>query len=238
VSAAAEAPKSYDKSEQSLRAGFPQLTIKRFGKSLVAYQPGTSTVINKRLADLPRSHALFSDDGLEAGDVLLMETTFAGSDRYLVVFSEGPSADPEFYFYRPGAPAEKVFGSVAGAAVAIPGNGFLYTANRSNNYFTRRAKFIYEPTGLREVHQPYYLVGLKTHTLKPVTLYDSPKGGSEVAQLPAGSDIEVVLANDEEDADSRACFLVKTPFGLLGWVWVPSSQVESTVIEGISWWGD
>lgn len=59
-----------------------------------------------------------------------------------------------------------------------------------------------------------------------------------IAQLAAGHAVEVVLTDDEQDKQSCTCFLVKTPGGVLGWVWVPSSQFKADTLEVISWWGD
>jgi hypothetical protein len=233
-----EQPSAHDLSEESLRAGFPNLKIEKFGQAWVAYDPGVTTLINKRRAELPRSHVLYFDDGLEANDVVLLETVLSGSDRYNVVFSEGPSADPMFYFIKVGATSDLPWATIAGNTVAIPHNGALYAASRFNNHFTKRQKFAYQPGGLQEVRQPYFLVGLRTRTLEAITLYASPNEKSVVAQLPAGTEIGVVLTDDREDSDSRTCFLIRTPFGLLGWAWVPSSQYKSGLIEGISWWGD
>ena len=66
----------------------------------------------------------------------------------------------------------------------------------------------------------------------------TPKEDVVVAQLDAGHAVEVVLTDDRADKQSRTCFLVKTPAGILGWAWVPFEQYRAQTIDGISWWGD
>jgi hypothetical protein len=237
---AAEPALAHDQSESSLRAAFPTLTFLDSGVSLVAYRSDVSAVVDRLRSELPRSHPLYLDDGFEADDRLLLETAICDSDgqAYYVVFSEGPSADPSFYFIKADSSSDQPWAEVPGNTLAIPTLGAVYAANRYNNFFTKRTKYAYSPGGLHEVPQPFFFVGLKTQALKPITLYASPTEDSQVTQLPAGAEIEVLLTDDRQDDLHRTCFLVKTPFGLLGWVWVPETQYQSGLIEGISWWGD
>ena len=238
-------PDPRDESVASIRAAFPALTylsvkpMENLGTTAtVAYTANGTTIINKARKSLPATHLLHPTQDLSDDDVLLMETSLGGAQRYYVVFSLGPSMDPSFFFVRTDAKDEKDWQEVPATAIAIPGNGSIFAATRTNSYFTKRRKYTVSPDGLRELPQPYFSVGLKTRAIKPVTLYASPNERDVVAQLPAGHELEVVLTDDRQDKQSRTCFLVKTPMGLLGWVWVPSSQYRADTIEGISWWGD
>lgn len=227
---------SYDQSEDSLKASFSAL--KFIEGTLVAYGDRSAKVINKKRSELDRAHPLFVADDFEANDILLLQTKLSESDlqTFYVLFSEGPSADPEFIFIKNSAP-NKIWASLSGTALSIPGNGSVYVSNRFNNTFTKRTKYALTAKGFTEVKQPYFYVGLKTRTLSPLTLYASPASTEVVAQLPKGSEIEVLLTDNKPDKH-RTCFLIKTPFGLLGWAWIPESQYASSVVEGISFWGD
>lgn len=230
---------SHDKSEESLRNAFSGLTLLESHGAIVAFDARVSKVINKKRSELDVSHPLAVKEDFEADDVLLLQTRLSETDplTYYVLFSEGPSADPGFYFIKADAPG-KIWAEVAGTALAVPGNGAVYPASRFNNTFTRRSKYSYSASGLKEVSQPYFYVGLKTHTLKPLTIYASPSETQAVAQLPKGAEIEVILTEDKVDKQRRTCFLIKTPFGLLGWAWIPEVQYSSDTVEGISYWGD
>ncbi len=232
--------RSYDQSEKSIKEGFSQLSILKSGLAVVAYNPSVTKIINKKRGDLPPTHDLFYNEGVEANDDVLIETSLSGADgeRFYLIFFEGPSLDPSFYLVSADAKTDKPFAEIWSEAVAIPSTGYIYAAGRTNRMFTERTKYLVKPSGLVEAKQPYSYVGLKTKTLKPITIYSSPNKESVVAQLPEGADVEVLLTNGEKSKDYETCFLVKTPFGLLGWVWVYQSQYDSKVIEGLSWWGD
>lgn len=233
----------HDSSESSLRAGFQNLEYLKDGMAVVAYAPKHTRVIDKKRSALPKNDPLYFDDGFEADDTVLLKTRLGPEQPAVyVLFSEGPSADPEFFFIladnvRAGR-TDKLWAHVWGTALAIPGYDAVYAAGRYNTTFTQRRKYVVNGNGLKEVAQPYYYVGLKTHTRAPITLFASPEARHEVAHLPKGSRVEVLLTDGELDDKRRACYLLKTPFGLTGWIWIPVSQYQSRVIEGISFWGD
>lgn len=229
---------SFDMSEDSIRNAFSGLTF--IDGTLVAYGDRTAKVINKKCSELDHSHPLYTTDefgSFGSEDTLLLQTQLSETDHqtFYVLFSEGPSADPQFIFIKANEP-KKVW--AAGTALAIPGNGSVYVSNRFNNNFTRRQKFSFTPSGLIEVKQPYSYVGIKTQTLTPLTLYFDSSATKPVAQLPKGSSIEVILTDEKSNNAKETRYLVKTPFGLLGWVWIPSFQNNSTVIDGIFFQGD
>lgn len=230
---------SYDKSKESLRQAFSALKFLESNGAIVAYNGRDSMVINKKRSELERTHPLYVKDDFEADDTLLLQSRLSETDPqvFYLLFSEGESADPRFYFIKTNAP-DKEWAVLQGDSLAVPGNGAAYVANRFNNTFTKRTKYLYSAIGLTEVKQPYFYVGLNTSTLAPLTIYAAPNDTHVVAQLPKGSEIEVILTDNNPDKNHRTCFLIKTPFGLLGWAWIPESQYYSTVVEGISFWGD
>lgn len=232
----------FDTSRSSIREGFPYLSYLESDetdiRATVGYNRKTTTIINKTRSALPKSHPLYVADEFEADDVLLMETTL-GEDgkRYYVLFSSGPSADPEFYIIEPAIP-NKYWATLPGNALALPGNNAAYVAGRFNELFTRRSKYLYTTSGLNKIKQPFAYVGLKTSTLTPITIYAASDEKTAVAQLPQGTEIEVLLANEQVEQPRKICLLIKTPLGLVGWAWVPYGQYNATAIDGISFWGD
>lgn len=232
----------YDASESSVREGFPYLSFlessETYLRALVGYNRKTTTIINTKRSALPKSHPLYVADEFEADDVLLMDTTL-GNDgkRYFVLFSAGASADPEFYLIDPHEP-EKYWAELPGNALVMPGNGTAYVAGRYNEMFTRRNKYLYLTSGMSEVKQPFAYVGLKSRTLSPVTIYTDPDEKREIAKLPLGTEVEVLLADERVERPQKICLLLKTPFGLIGWAWVSYGQYTATEIDGISFHGD
>lgn len=226
----------------SIKNGFPGLKMYQSKNSMafLAYNPEVTKVIDKELGELEKTHLLFPlKDTLFEEDVLVLETKIDRKDdeSYYVVYSEFPSGDPHFCFVKVGGPLD-YWNDISGTAIAIPANGFIYGASRYDANFTERRKYKYDKAGFHEVQQPYYYVGLKTRTVVPIILYSDQKTNQQIAELPSGTEIEVLLTDNKRVFEKGICYLVKTPFGLLGWVWVEEKQLQADVIEGISYWGD
>ncbi len=181
---------------------------------------------------------------------LVIETrmTPTAEETYRITFSEDPSMDPHYTFYRvtPDGKEEAV-GSVNGLELVVPGNGCVYTSGHSDTYFNERHKFKMKNDKLVEIMQPYLYSGLKTKTRKPVTLYSGKDYKAEVTRLPAGCPVKVLLGVNGDPPGSGQDFLIKTPAGLIGWLsfkdvpWVPKpggGDLYDTPIEGIFWAGD
>lgn len=205
-----------------------KLKVNSYGDIFIKYNEKSTTVINKELNKLEKGDPLYIDSPM--GETLLIETTIGSSDAYSVVYSPGPSADPTFIFYKKGA--SKPSFSIPALEVYIPGNGSIYSAGHTNNVFNTRKKFVVKNDKLVEIEQAYYYVGLKTKTLKPIQLYRTKSLTNKIASLPANYSIEVV-ANEK----GSSFYLIKTDFGLLGWVKVESTYGDLT-IEGLSYAGD
>lgn len=194
----------------------------------IKYNPKTTTLINKELHKLEKNDPLYDENPM--GSIKLIETKLNSTTAYSVVYNPGPSADPTFRFYKKGS--DKQAFSISALAVYIPSNGSIYSEGHVNNTFNTRKKFVVENGKFREVEQPYYYVGLETETLKPITLYRTENLKRELASLPADYAIEVVAHNKDTDL-----YLIKTGFGLLGWVDVKSTYGDLT-IEGLRFAGD
>lgn len=157
------------------------------------------------------------------------------TEKILIGFSEGASDDPEFYFFSLNNGSFKQLFSLTGGSLYIPGNGNLYLSAAANNMYEKKTKYKFEDNNIREVKQPYYHVGLKTQTLKTITIYSDESCTTPLATLPKKSEIEVIAAKESED-ELEFSFLIKSSFGLLGW-WKLDSYY-SQKIEYLYFHGD
>lgn len=192
--------------------------------ALVRYNKDMSKVINQ---------TVHSEDDLSYINVLQFQLVATSPESYLLTFDEGSSADPTFTIYQqlPNGEKREIFRQ-NGLEIVLPGNGHLYVSGHTNNMFNMRRKFEFNHGTLTEIKQPFYYVGLATQTTQPITLYDSLEYRKEVAKLPAGHKIEV-LVNLKED------YLVKTAFGLTGWLKIPDGMMrDQTPVTGIFFAGD
>lgn len=156
-------------------------------------------------------------------------------DRYRVIYDDGPSCDPTFTVYRDGA--SEPLGSFGGEQLIVPGNGYLYVIRRSNRSYEGREKWEIRDGALVEVAQPLRYVGLPSRTLKAISLRQTQAEGATVlAQVPAGETVTIVA--HQEDSDSgRDWYLVRTRFGLLGWI-SDSGYGEERQFEALQFMGD
>lgn len=191
-------------------------------------------IVNKKLKDLDKNHPLFTPDDCESEMILLAVTSVDNSGKkYAIVYGYCP--EPEFHFY--GAESiSKFYGSIGGLNLYIPGNSNLYVSGHVNSNFDLKRKLKFEENNITEVKQPQYYVGLKTVTLKPITLYQSKDFKNTVATLPKNYKIEVLLA--ETSYEHEDFYLIKTEFGLIGWAKIKSGQYQAIDIKGIFWNGD
>ena len=97
--------------------------------------------------------------------------------------------------------------------------------------FNKMRKYTLTANVINEVKQPYYYVGLNTETTKSIKIFSSKRLENVVASLPKNSPIEVVINEDE-------FYLIKTSFGLIGWVKIPECIISDTPIKGLYYAGD
>lgn len=150
-------------------------------------------------------------------------------DVYVVDFSEGMSMDPGFMVHRRTAKGLESVGSFAGEQLTIPGNGAVYVVNSYNTTFANKNKYVLKNNELEYVKQPFKYVGLKTKATAVIRLYKSKEMKEEVAVLTRGAELFVLLADGEN-------YLVRTPFGLLGWIHIERGY--SSPIAGLYFQGD
>lgn len=229
---------SEDKSQQV--QSFSHLTtmvIDRKYNSVIHYNKAFADIINIPLGKLDRSDPLFTD---EAGsdDIKLMKVRIdEGIDeKYIIVFSYGPSFDPTFDIYSDKEEAS-LLATIPGLELYIPGNGLLYASGHADNAFNQRKKYKFHENSATEIKQPFYYVGLKSKTLQPIALYRTTDQQDLVAELSSGAEVEVLVAETEYVNNDDMNFLVKTLFGLVGWTRIGIKQIAD-VINGIYFAGD
>jgi len=185
-----------------------------------------STVLNEKEKD-EGSHILT----IRAINTKLINSS---KDIYLIKYDEGPSVDPTFEVFS--RSENRPLLTVNATTLIVPGNGYIYSAGHTNNMFDQRRKYKITKDGFREVRQPYYYVGKETVANKNINLFSSRNGKGElVATVPKGGKI-VVLINIDND------YLVKTPFGLVGWLNLKEEEIgnrsEEGILSGIYYNGD
>jgi hypothetical protein len=198
----------------------------------IKYNSENTEVYNKKVKELPESDPFFPEGGPSMNNIKMLKTKIEPSGKnYYVVFSYGPSADPSFMFYQQGNFEQPAF-TISALQVFIPGNGSLYSSGHTNNLFNTRKKYQVHNNTLKEIEQPFYYVGLETQTSAPVKLYASEQLNDVIANLPADYDMEVLI-----NKKGTNLFLVKTKFGLTGWVKAEMCGLR-TQIDGLDYAGD
>ena len=123
-------------------------------------------------------------------------------------------------------------GYIPGLEFYIPGTGAIYASGHTNTMFDTRRKYVLQGNELVEVKQPFYWVGLESKAKKDLVLYSGKDGKETIARIPKGSALTVVLN------ESESWYLIKTPFGLVGWLKIDGGSQEADTIEGLYFRGD
>lgn len=205
----------------------------------VHYDKTSATIINKNLADLQEGHLLRVTDGPAMENILVLEFTMSSQpkDKYALVFSAGPSADPAFLVYD--AKNWEIKGTFPGTDIYIPGTNSVYVTGKENNCFNKKSKYVFTQNMFIEAIQPFYYVGLQTKTLKPMVLYSDQNLTHQLASLPGNYAIEVVMAENGNAYNPVLKYLIKTSFGLVGWAEINGfNNGNGYQVEGIKYMGD
>ncbi len=196
--------------------GFSGLKVQRFPSDCVA----SSSVHYDARAATPKDTFEAIEDHPAGGMRWVLEGSLSAdsSAKYRFKFDDGPSCDPEFTIWKSEGGADDGYvGSVSGEHLIVPGNGFLYVIRSTNRSFEGREKWAIEDGELKEVKQPFYYVGIQTPTLKALELHADTKAQSAViARVPEGEMVMVVLEQPSESGAAQ--YLVRTRFGLVGWI--------------------
>lgn len=181
------------------------------------------------------SNVSFDDYGEPVYPVIFTKINPTQTEDLLVCYTDGASGDPAYQFYKENKGEYDWLFTIAGTEIFIPGNGFIYVNGHTNNVFDKRKKFKFTGSGVEEVAQPYYYVGLKTKALTNIQLYSDYKCSQKLAVIGANSDIEVLVAEFDETCEK---YLIKTPFGLVGWWKLDQAYPESNEVDGLFYSGD
>ena len=222
-------------SEVKTTEAFSYLETLKVGTNVfLKYNKKLTVVVNKPVFKLDKSDPFYQEPGEMGMDMqILVKTKITESgDEYAIMFSSGPSDDPTFLIYKADTPKEPI-ADIYALELYIPGTGFIYSAGHTNNLFNTRKKFKLSGNKITEVKQPFYYVGKESKTLKAVKLYDSESMSNVVAQLPADYSVEVLI-----NKAGTNNFLIKTDFGLTGWVEMENPMYGNETVEGIYYSGD
>jgi len=159
----------------------------------------------------------------------------AKEEIYTIDYDAGPSGDPHFVIHRKIDGNFVMMGSFTGTELIVPGDGSVYVSGKADDYFNKRRKYLLKNGLLKEVVQPYYYVGMKGVNSRPLDLYTDTSYTEKVAHLPVNSEVEVLLAKSKDNFNYD--FLIKTPYGLLGWAFF-SDMCGSEIIKDICFHGD
>ena len=216
------------------------LQIKGYFTYTIRFDSTVTNVLNERIDE--------EYGGCLTVKAITTRLSQTSKSEYLVIFCEGMSVDPFFEIYRIVGEKQEIdssfqiyaiinetkrkIGGISGLEIVIPDNGHVYVSGHTNNMFNMRRKFTLKDNQLEEIKQPFYYVGLVTETTQSVNLYADISSKEIVAQLPAGYGVEVLINKGNN-------YLIKTPFGLTGWISIPFGTFsEQTPIKGIYFAGD
>ena len=210
---------------------FPQLTRAKIDGGMnpvvFGYNKSEVKLIRKKAIQLPKTDPWYCPDP----DAPCLEKLAAFKnplfkDSLYVLFSHGPSEDPSFGI---GTKAGKMLGTVNGLELYLTNNGTFYVNGHTNNLFDKKRKFQIKSDTITEVVQPFYYVGL----------YKDKTGTEVVASLPKGYKIEVVLTDfGKPDFELEDHFLVRSDYGLMGWVRINKEESWDKIIKGLFFAGD
>ncbi len=155
----------------------------------------------------------------------------------IILFDGGMSDDPEYTVL---SNKQKVLGRFPALEFYINSIGTIYTAGHVNNMYNRKRKFQIQKDTIVEVKQPFSYVGLKGKTLKEIILYKEKEGSDiYVAKLPKDYEIEILLTeSNTTNYQIDLYYLVKTDFGLVGWLRLTNEDVFGRVLKELYYKGD
>ena len=220
---------------------FPNLTrvsIDSTYNVFFAYDKKYTRLINKPCFLLDRKNPYYCDKDSVFADWIIVAKFKSENfkDSLTIVYSQGMSADPSFTITDSNDKRIKDFSCLE---FYINGSGTIYTSGHTNNMFDRRRKFQMQNDTIMEIIQPFNYVGLKGRTLKAITLYKDKIGNEIVAQLPKDYEIEILLADGATpDFDLDTNFLVKTDFGLVGWLRLNEDDTYGAILKELYYAGD
>ncbi|GBG13348.1 sorbosone dehydrogenase [Novimethylophilus kurashikiensis] len=207
--------------------GLRALHIKNADVTLY-YDPKISTVLSGNHPEAKN----YEEAGVFISRPLRTQLLGLGKGFFTIDCDSGGSWDPGCTFLLENEGKLKKVFQTLGLRFALPGNGNIYVEGHNDTMFNVRKKYGWHDGKCIEIKQPFNFVGLDTTTREPIELFSSQEYKQIVATLPKGSPVTVLLNEGEH-------YLVKTPFGLLGWVKIRDGvQQAESPIAGIYFAGD
>jgi hypothetical protein len=202
------------------------------------FNPKTTRLINEPCYLLDKGSPFFCEK-----DSIFVDWVLVGKfknenikDSLNILYSQGMSADPGFEISKENG--ERVTGFSC-LDFYINESGTIYTSGHTNSMYDKRRKFQIQEDTIIEIQQPFRYVGIKGQTLKPITLYEEKTGESVVAHLQKNYEIEILLTESSaKDFEIEYNYLVKTEFGLIGWLRLTYEDTYGKVLEELFYAGD
>ena len=107
----------------------------------------------------------------------------------------------------------------------------LYTEGNPDDLFNRKRKFTLINNNYKEIKQSLYDVGIKGNLKTPLTVYQLKKNETVLANLPENYPIEIIAAYYKDESILIDQLLIKTKFGLIGWVPMKVSYLKGQLIN-------
>jgi len=203
-------------------AGLKSFVVAGSLPAVLHYDPALVQVINKLIST--------DEDPAFITRVFRAKLDRTQEEWYFVDFDSGPSDDPSFTITREGA--SEPTASIPGLHLYLPGNGALYASGHADTMFDEHRKYVLKGGKITETKQPFLAVGLEGKAMKDLTIYTTTAQKEAVAFIPKGATMTILVADGQDN------YLVKTAFGLVGWVKIPPYSQDATVIEGLYYAGD
>lgn len=191
-------------------------------------QPARKVTIDPKIGKL-MNRQLATDAPWPIIRVVQTKIDRTSKDTYFIDYDPGPSCDPGFFIVPSGQ--KRPIGSIGTDHIIIPGNGFIYSIGRSNQHFSVHRKFVLKKGKIVEIPQPFHFVGMETKAKQKIVLRSRKEGGHLVATIPKDGKLTVLINEGDH-------YLVKTPFGLIGWIKIEPGSQTAVSVEGIFFLGD
>lgn len=203
----------------------------------IKFNESKTEFIGKKRVDYPISHPLHNEYPNIISEIILLETYIDSSATVLIGFTEGISCDLTFNIYD--SETFDRIGYALGTQLIIPSNGYLYSQGHTNSEFNIQKKYVFQDNKVTELFPELYYVGLDSFTLNPISIYSDWELSNKIAELPTNYPIEVIAAKKPSPKNWEWKYLIKTPFGILGWCEIEVNRDSlGGDIKGIYFKGD
>ncbi len=211
-----------------------KIEIKNFSDCELHLDISKADIFNCKRIELNKSHKFYAEEGEGEYETLISICNIDKTDkRYAITYGACPN--PEFIIYDSENP-DRIIGTINATKMFVTGSGAIYSSGGEGTFDARKKYKVIEGK-LVETEQPFYYVGLKTKTLRPIKLYKTVDLENEVASLPIDYSVEILLSTQAFNS-TEGLYLVKTKFGLIGWAELKAGQYTDIDIKDLKYIGD